>query len=120
MDPIEDSMPPKVNMEHIERDISKSKEHIQEIDHLHLAEIKDWIESPLTSQMKINLFLWEWEKVKERQIEALVCEAQLQLKFVEYRDIADLLYAFYKWQSALGKAWKSIFCNPHFFGGPSL
>ena len=82
MDLIEDAMPLKLKLEQIERDFLKTKKQIQQIDHLHLAEIKDWIESPLSSQMRINLFLREWEKVKKREIESLIFKAQLQLEHV--------------------------------------
>ena len=103
MDTIEYSMPLNINMEHIERDISKPKDHIHQIDDLHMAEIQDWIESHLTSQMRINLFLREWEKVKKREIESLICKAQLQLEHAQYKDVVDLLDSFSKWQSTLGK-----------------
>ena len=54
LNPIEDTLPSKVKLEQIERDFAKTNE---KIDQLHLDEIKDWIESPLTSQMRIGLFL---------------------------------------------------------------
>ena len=68
MNLIEDAMHPKLKLENIEMDFLETKEWIQKIDHLDLVQIKEWIESPLTSQMKIKLFLREWEKVKKREI----------------------------------------------------
>ena len=94
MDLVVDAMPTKLNMEPIERDISKSKGNILEPGQLHMENISEWIECPLTSQIRINLFLQEWEKLKKREVESLVCKAQLQLEFIEY----------------------TIFCNPHFCG----
>ena len=103
MDPIEYSLPPKIMMEQVEGKFSKSKKHIEKLDHLHEGEIKEWIESPMNSQMRINLFLREWEKVKKREIKSLICKDQLQLEYAQCQDIADLLDVFSKWQSSLGK-----------------
>ena len=69
IDPIEDSLPPKIKLEKVEREFSKTKEWIEKLYHIHVAEIKEWILSPLTSQMRINIFWHEWEKVKKRDIE---------------------------------------------------
>ena len=57
LDPIDEGMPLKLNLEHIESDFTKAKDHIMGISQLHLNEIKEWIEDPLTSQMSIGLFL---------------------------------------------------------------
>ena len=72
MDPFEDVLPPKIMLEKVERDLSKTKDHIEQLYHHHVEKIKEWIDSPLTSQMKINLFLREWEKVKKRETESLI------------------------------------------------
>ena len=104
MDAIEDALTPNINLEQVEREFSKTKEQIEQLDHLHVAEIKEWIESPLNSQMGINLFLWKWKKVNKREIESLICKAQLQLEHAQYQDIMDLLDVFSKWKYALGKS----------------
>ena len=57
MDSIEEAMPPKLKLEQIERYFLETKEKIQNIDHLHMDEINDWIDSPLTLQLWMNLFL---------------------------------------------------------------
>ena len=82
MDLIEYVMPPNLKMEQTERDFSETKDHIKKSDHLHMADIKDRTDSSLTSQMRINLFLREWNKVKEREIESLIFKSQLQLERV--------------------------------------
>ena len=76
MDPIKDVMSLKLKMEQIGRDFQKSKDQIEQLDHLHMEEIKEWIELPLNSQMKINLFLHEWKKIKKMEFELLICKAQ--------------------------------------------
>ena len=75
MDPIEYALPPNIMMERVEEECSKSKEKIEYLDHVHIAQIKELIESPITLQMRINLFLREWEKVKKMEIESLICKA---------------------------------------------
>ena len=57
MDPIEDSFPPKIKLEYVEREFSNTKDRIEQLDHLHVAEFKEWIGPPLNLQMRINLFL---------------------------------------------------------------
>ena len=89
-----DDLPPKLELENVEIDFSNYKEHIQEIDHLHQAEIKD----------HIDLFLQEWGKVKKREIGYLICKDELHLEHAQYRDIQDLLDSFSKWQSSHGKS----------------
>ena len=96
---IDEAMPSKLKLEKIERDFSKSKEQIQVISQLHLDEIKEWIEAPLTSQMKIDLFLWERGMVKKREIGSLICKDELH-----DHDIHDLLDAFSECQYALDKS----------------
>ena len=59
VDLIENTLPPKILIEQVKREHLKSKECIEHIDHIHMAEIKELIESPITSEMKINLFLQE-------------------------------------------------------------
>ena len=48
MDPIEDALPPRIMMERVERECSKVKEKIEQLDHVHIAQIKELIESPIT------------------------------------------------------------------------
>ena len=43
MDWIEYDLPPNIILEHVERKFSKSNEYIEQLDHLHVAEIKEWI-----------------------------------------------------------------------------
>ena len=80
MDPIEDALPPKIVVEFVEGECSKAKEKIEQYDHIHVAEIKELIESPIDSEMKINLFLHEWENMKKREIKSLTCKAYLQIE----------------------------------------
>ena len=61
-------------MERVEGECSKDKEKIDELDHIHVADIKELIKSPITSKMRIKLFLREWEKVKRRENESLICK----------------------------------------------
>ena len=46
MDPIESALPPKILIEQVEREHLKSKERIEQLDYIHVAEIKELIESP--------------------------------------------------------------------------
>ena len=48
MDPIEYALPPKIMMEGVEEECSKAKDQIEQLDHIHVAEIKELIKSPLT------------------------------------------------------------------------
>ena len=95
MDPIEYALPPRILIEWVEGEFLK-KEKIEQLNHVHIAQIKELIESPINSQMRINLFLREWDKVKKREIESLICKAQLQLEHAQYQDIVDLLDVFSK------------------------
>ena len=104
LDPIDEAIPPKLNMEQSESDFSKVKEKIQEINHLILDEIKQWIETPFASLMRIDLFLKEWAKIKKKEIASLICKAELHLEHAQFRDIQDLMDAFSKWRSTLGKS----------------
>ena len=56
LDPIDEAMPPKLKLEQIESDFTKVKEQILEITQLTMDEIKQWIETPLASLMKIDMF----------------------------------------------------------------
>ena len=103
MDSIENSMPPKSMIEQVEGGYLKSKERIEQLDHIHIAEIKYLIHSPIDSEMKINLCLCEWEKVKKRDIASLTRKAQLQLQHAQYHDVEYLLDVFSKWKYTLGK-----------------
>ena len=82
------------------------------MDHFHIKEIKNLIESPIASDMNINIFLREWENVKKREIESLTCKAYLQLEHAQYQNIEYFLDVFCKWQSALGKSKNNIFVIP--------
>ena len=104
LDPIYEAMPLKLKLEQIKSDLEKAKEQNQEISQLHLDEIKEWIEAPITSYMRIDLFLQEWGKVEKRGIGSLICKVELHLEHSQYHDIKDLLDVFSKWQSTLGKA----------------
>ena len=102
MDPIKNSLPPKIMIEQVEEDYLKSKECIEQLDCIHIAEFKDFIESPITSEMKINLFLREWKNVKKMEIESFTCKVQLQFDHAQYKGVEYLLDVFTKWQSYLG------------------
>ena len=49
MDPIEISMLPKIMIEQVEGEYLKSKERIEQLDRIHIAKIKELIESPISS-----------------------------------------------------------------------
>ena len=57
LDPIDEATPSKLKLEQIESNFAKAKEQIQETSQLHLDEIKEWIEAPLTSQIRTDIFL---------------------------------------------------------------
>ena len=99
MDLIGDSLSAKIMIEKVEGEYLKSMESIEQLDKIHMEDVKKLIESPIASKIKINLFLREWEKLKKREIESLICKVQLQLKSrIEY-----LLDVFSKWKPAHGK-----------------
>ena len=104
LDLIDEALPLKLHLEHIESNFTKAKERIKDISQLHLDQIKECIEAPLTSLMNIDLFLREWEKIKKKEIASLICKAALHLENAQYRDIHDLLDAFVKWQYSIGKS----------------
>ena len=87
LDPIVEAMHLKLKLEHIESDFAKSKEQIQDIIQIHMNEIKDWIEAPLTSHMRIGIFFQEWENIKKREIGSLICKAELHLEHAQYQDL---------------------------------
>ena len=97
LDSIDESLPPKLQLEHIESEFTIAKEGIQKINELHLDQIKESIEAPLTSLIKINLFLQKWGKIKKKEIASLICNVELHLEHAQYQDIQDLLDAFSKW-----------------------
>ena len=76
---------------------------IMETTQLTVEEIKCWIEAPLASLMRIDLFLKEWPKMRKKDITSLICKAQLHLENAQFKDIQDLMDAYAKWRSALGK-----------------
>ena len=104
LDLIDEVMPLKFKLEQIEHDFPKVKEQILEITQLSMDEIKQWIETPLASLMRIDLFLKEWAKIKKKEIASLICKAELHLEHAQFRDIQDLMDAFSKWRSTLGKS----------------
>ena len=57
LDPIDEAMPTKLKLEQIENDFAKVKEQKLEITQLTMDEIKQWIETALTSLMAIDMFL---------------------------------------------------------------
>ena len=63
---------PKIQLENIESDFTKDKERIQDIIQLHLDQIKECIEAPLTSLMRIDLFLSEWKNIKKKEIASVI------------------------------------------------
>ena len=75
-----------------------------EMTQLTVEEIKHWVEtqSP-TLLMRIDIFLKEWEKIKKKDITSLICKAHLHLENDQFKDIQDLMDAYAKWHSALGK-----------------
>ena len=103
MDPIKEAMPPKLKLEHIERDFAEVKEWIMQMNKLTMEEMRHWIETPLASLMRIDLFLKQWAKIKKKDIASLTCKAQIQLETVEFNDIQDLMDAYAKWHSVLAK-----------------
>ena len=70
---------------------------------LTMEDIRHWIEKPLTSVMRIDLFLKEREKIEKNDILSLTCKSQLHLENAQFKDIQDLMDAYSKWRSALGK-----------------
>ena len=70
---------------------------------LTMEEIKHWVETPLASLMRIDLFLKEWMKIMKKETTSLICKYKLHLKNVQFKDIQDLMDAFSKWCSTLGK-----------------
>ena len=103
LDPIEEAMPLKLKLEHIERDFAEVKEWIMQMNQLIMEEIMHWIETPLTSLMRIDLFLKEWAKINKKDITSLTCKSQLHLKTAQFNDIQDLMDAYAKWHSTLSK-----------------
>ena len=103
MDLIEDPIPPKILIEWIEGELSKDKEQIEELNHVHIVKIKNLIKSPINFKMRINIFLRELERVNKRDIESLIYKDQLQIEHAQYQNIVDLLDVFSKWQSSLRK-----------------
>ena len=87
MDLIESALPPKIFIEQDEREHLKSKECIEHINCIHVEEIKEMIESPITSVMRINFFLRGWEKESKREIESFTRKSQLKLEHDQYQDI---------------------------------
>ena len=104
LDPIDEAMPPKLKLEEIESDFDKTKEQILEITQLTMEEIKQLIKRPLASLMRIGLFLKEWTKIKKKEIASLICKVELHLENAQFKDIQNLMDAFVKWRSALGKS----------------
>ena len=68
-----------------------------------MEEMRHWIETPLTSLMRIDHFLKEWVKIKKKDNTSLICKAQLYLENAQFTDIQYLMDAYAKWRSALGK-----------------
>ena len=66
LDPIDEVMTPKLKLEQIESDFAKVKEKILEITQLSMDEIKQWNETPITSSMRIVMFIKEWVKIKKK------------------------------------------------------
>ena len=91
LDPIEHAMPPKLKLEQIEREFAEVKEQIMQMTQLTVEEMRHWIETPLASLMRIELFLKEWEKIKKKEITSLSCKAQLYLETAQFNDIQDLM-----------------------------
>ena len=75
-----------------------------EITQLIMEEIKHLTETALASLMWIDMFLKEWMKIKKNEIDSLICKAESNLENVEFKGIQDLMDAFSKWRSALGKS----------------
>ena len=97
-------MPPKLKLDKIESDFTKVKERILEINQLTMDEIKQLIETPLASLIQIDMFLKQWMKIKKKEIISLICKVELHLENSQFKDIQDLMDAFSKWHSALGKS----------------
>ena len=68
-----------------------------------MEEIKQLIELPLASLMRIDLFLKEWTKINKKEIAYLIRKAELHLENAQFKDIQDLMDSFVKWSSALRK-----------------
>ena len=81
----------------------KVKEHILEMTKLTMEEIKHYVETPLSSLMRIDLFLKEWMKIKNKEIASLIYKVELHLENAQFKDIQYLMDAFSKWHSTLGK-----------------
>ena len=75
LDPIDEAMPLKLKLEQIESDFAKTKDQIVEITQLAMQEIKQLIERPLGSLMRIDLFIKEWTKIKKKEISSLICKS---------------------------------------------
>ena len=65
---------------------------------LTMEEIKRWVETPLTSLMKIYLFLKEWVKINNKEITSLLCKVEVHLENARFEDIQEVS----KWRFALG------------------
>ena len=103
LDPIDEAMPLKYKLEHIQSGSTKEKEQILEMTQLAMEEMKCWVKKPLSSLIRIDLFLKEWKKIKKNKITSLICKAELHLENAQFKDIKDLMDSFSNWHSALGK-----------------
>ena len=103
LDPIEEAIPMKLKLEQFERDFAEVKEWIMQMNKLTMEEMRHWIETPLASLMRIDLFLKQWAKITKREITSLTCKSQLHLETAQFNDIQYLMDAHAKWRSFLSK-----------------
>ena len=101
--PINQEIPPKIKLEEIEEIFIAVKEKIQGVTHITLQEITSWIEIPSLAMVKIQVYLGEWKKVKEREITSQILRVEVHLKQSKYQDIDFLMDLDAKWHSALGQ-----------------
>ena len=94
----------KLKLEQFERDFAEVKEWIMQMNKLTMEEMRHWIETPLASLMRIDLFLKQWAKIKEKDITSLTCKVELHLENAQFKDIQDLMDAYAKWHSALSQS----------------
>ena len=62
-----------------------------------------WIETPNSSMVRIQVYLWEWKKFKKREIASQIMREEVHIDQDKYQDIVFLMDVDAKWRSALGQ-----------------
>ena len=102
VDLIENTCPPRLKIEQVERRRDDAREKIQGLDHITIEDMDQLIKQQLAIEGKVHIYIRIWNKLAKNEMENYKCDAQLGFESANYLNIDELLGIWNRWRDFLG------------------